>query len=69
MLQTFEITIYNQQVRALVFDGESHKRYRDEWADTHYIEFDAESEADAIAKCDRKYPKADGFVIEAVLEA
>lgn len=67
-MQTYEIAIYNQQVRALVFDGESHKRYTDSWADTHYIEFKAETEADAIAQCGRKYPQGDGFVIEAVLE-
>jgi len=68
-MQTYEITIYNQKVRALVLEGESHKRYTDDWGDTHYIDFSAETKADAIAKCERKYPQGDGFVIEAVTES
>ena len=65
-MQTYEITIYNQAVRELVLDGESHKRYTDDWADAHYIEFEADSEAGAVEKCGRKYPQQDGFVIEQV---
>lgn len=67
-MQTYEIAIYNQQVRELVLDGERHKRYDDSWADIHYIEFRAETEAGAITKCGNKYPQEDGFVIEAVSE-
>ncbi len=67
-MHTYEIAIYNQKVRELVADGERHKRYEDSWADTHYIEFKAETEASAITKCRNKYPQDDGFVIEAVLQ-
>ena len=62
----FEITIYNEQVRKLVSEGDSHKRYTDDWGDSHYIEYNAEDEQRAIAKCRQRYPAEDGFVIEAV---
>ncbi|PHS78833.1 MAG: hypothetical protein COB59_05075 [Rhodospirillaceae bacterium] len=65
-MHTYEITIYNKTVRELVHDGESHKRYTDDWADSHYIEFEANSEAEAVEKCGRKYPGHDGFIIEQV---
>lgn len=63
---TFEITIYNEEVRDLVSKGESHKTFTDDWGDSHYIEYKAEDEAGAIAKCLHRYPAEDGFVIEAV---
>jgi len=65
-MHTYEITIYNQTVRELVRNGESHRRYTDDWADSHYIEFEADSEAEAVKKCGYKYPDHDGFVIEQV---
>jgi hypothetical protein len=65
-MQTFEIVIYNEQVRKLVKQGESHRRYSDDWGDTHYIEFKADSEGQAVAKCRQKYPEEDGFVIESI---
>jgi len=69
MQQTFEITIYNEQVRVCVQNGDHHKDLSDGWGDSHYIEFKAEDEAAAIAKCECKYPQAQGFVVESVLPA
>lgn len=67
-MQTYEITIYNEQVRKLVLQGESHKRYSDDWGDSHYIEFKADSKEAATRSCERKYPQGEGFVIEGVTE-
>jgi len=65
-MHTFEIVIYNEQVRQLVSQGDSHKTFTDDWSDTHYIEFKADDEAAAIVKCRNKYSEDDGFVIESV---
>lgn len=68
-MQTYEIVIHNEQVRAKVREGDRHRKFSDDWADTHYIEFKADSEDQAIAKCRQKYPAEDGFVIEGISEA
>lgn len=65
-MPNFEITIYNEKVRKLVSEGDSHKRYTDDWGDSHYIEYHAEDEQHAVAKCRQRYPAEEGFVIEAV---
>jgi len=65
-MQKFEVVIYNEQVRQLVSQGDSHRKFSDDWGDSHYIEFKADSEEQAVAKCRQKYPEDDGFVIEGV---
>lgn len=65
-MQTFEIVIYNEKVRQLVKQGDSHRTFSDDWGDSHYIEFKADGEDEAVAKCRQKYPEDDGFVIEGV---
>jgi len=65
-MQTFEITIHNQEVRKLVSQGDSHRHLSDDWGDSHYIEFKGDSEEGAIAKCRQKYPEDNGYVIEGV---
>lgn len=67
-MPTFEVTIYNEKVRKLVSVGESHKRYTDDWGDSHYIEYQADNKDKAIAKCLLRYPAEDGFIIEEVSE-
>mgnify|MGYP000285772347 CR=1 FL=1 len=67
-MQTYEIVIYNEQVRQLVKQGDRHRRFSDDWGDSHYIEFKADSEDQAIAKCRQKYAEEDGFVIEGISE-
>jgi hypothetical protein len=62
----YEIVIYNEAVRKLVKQGDRHRRYSDDWGDSHYIEFTADSEEQAVAKCRQKYPVEDGFVIEGI---
>ena len=68
-MSVYEIAIHNEQVRELMRQGERHRTFSDDWADTHYIEFTADSPDDAVAKCRRKYPQEEGFVIEQVTEA
>lgn len=65
-MSTYEIVIYNEKVRTLVSQGSHHRRYTDDWGDSHYIEFSGDTEEEALAKCRRKYPEEDGFVIEGV---
>lgn len=65
-MQAYEIVIYNDQVRKMVREGDSHRKFSDDWSDSHYIEFKADSEEQAVAKCRQKYPEDDGFVIEGV---
>lgn len=65
-MSTYEIVIYNETVRQLVSQGDRHHRFNDDWGDSHYIEFTADSEDQAVAKCRQKYPEDDGFVIEGV---
>jgi hypothetical protein len=62
----FEVAIYNAQVRAKVRVGERHRDLSDDWAETHYVVFDAADEAEARSLAERKYPEERGYVIEAV---
>ncbi len=59
----FEAPIHNQDVADCIKRGERHKDYRDDWAEVHYIEFEAENIHDARTKAERKYPRDRGFVI------
>lgn len=68
-MPTFEVAVYNQEVRDCVRNGDRHRDLSDDWADTHYIEFRAESESQAKASATRKYPSNRGYVIESVHEA
>lgn len=67
MPRSFEIALYNSEVRRLVNEGEHHRQYPDSWADTHYIEVEADSEAGAERKISVKFPPDRGFVIERVI--
>ena len=65
----FEVILFNEQVRAKVREGEHHRTFTDDWADTHYIEMKASDEAGAMRKARQKYPAEDGFIIEGISEA
>ena len=52
----FEVAIYNQQVRDLVAEGDSHEYYDDEWADIHFLEVSAENEGLAQVQIDGRHP-------------
>ncbi len=62
----FEVTVYNEQVREKIKEGEHHHRFTDDWADFHYIEVDADDESKARVKAEDRYPSEQGFVIDSV---
>lgn len=68
-MPVFEVAIYNQAVLDCVNEGEHHKHLSDDWSDTHYVEVEAGSEAEARRKITPKYPEAQGFVITSVTPA
>lgn len=65
-MPTFEIAVYNQTVREKIKSGERHRELKDEWADIHYVEVEAENIDSARRKAEGKFPKDRGFVIEDV---
>ncbi len=64
--KVYEVCIYNRDVRSLVKDNKSHTLYDDEWADAHTHDVVARDEEAARAEICRRFPPADGFVIERV---
>ncbi len=66
LIPKFEVVVYNKEVRRLVERGDSHRTLNDNWADLHYIEVTAGSEAEARAKMEKKHPPEQGYVIESV---
>jgi len=65
---TYEISLYNSEVRDLVKAGQSHKNFNDNWAEQRYIEIIATSEEYAYIKAERKYPKEKGFVYVSIIQ-
>jgi len=65
----YEITIYNAKVREKVEAGERHPRFGDDWADFRYLDIRAESESEARARVEARYPPQDGFVIDNVIKS
>ncbi len=63
-----EVAVCNVQARACVADQWRHLDLSDDWADMHCIEIEAEDEAHALDKAQRRYPDRRGYVIEAVTE-
>ncbi len=68
VMAKFEVTVYNAQVREKVEQGERHPRFRDDWADFRYVEIHAETEQQARALAESRYPPEDGFVIDSILK-
>ena len=64
----FEFEIYNSAVVDALKAGDSHKVFKDEWADTHFIEFSGNNENEARSRAERRYPASQGFVISGVKE-
>ncbi len=65
---TYEVAVYNQAVRDAMNEGERHPFLKDEWADTHWIEVRAYTEAAARQKIEVKYPPHRGYVITDIQE-
>lgn len=62
-LKTYEVALYNEEVREALDLGTRHRDLSDGWADTHYIEVQAASPDAARAKIASRYPPSKGYVI------
>ena len=65
-MPSFEIGVYNKEVRKLTRVGDHHKDLDDSWENIHYIEITSNDEQQARAKVQSKYPSTHGYVIEQV---
>lgn len=68
LMKTYEITLYNKEVRKLVEQGDSHPQYDDGWADQRFIQLQAENEERARRLIHARHPARKGFVIIDILE-
>ena len=64
--KVFEIAVYNQEVRALVKENQSHSFFDDHWADTHLQDVLAKDELEARQLIEHRFPANDGFIVESV---
>ena len=64
----FEVGVYNRLVAEAVAAGEHHRHFPDDWADTHYLEVDAEDAKAARRKIEVQHSERNGFVIISVEE-
>ena len=62
-MPVFEFEIHNKDVREAMKNGDRHRFFKDEWADTHFIEFSGGNLEDARIKAERRYPPEQGFVV------
>jgi hypothetical protein len=68
MKKSFEIPVYNTEVREAIKNGKPHPSFENSWADTHLITVLAHTENEAIINCRRKHPEKMGFVFGKVVE-
>ena len=52
-MPVFEFEIYNSEVSDALRAGDSHKFFKDEWADTHFIEFSGHTVDEARRRAER----------------
>lgn len=64
--KVFEIAVYNQEVRSLVKENQSHSYFDDHWADRHLQDILAKNETEAREMIENRFPAGDGFVVEYV---
>jgi len=62
--RSFEVAVYNKEVRRLVGEGRHHRNLSDAWAETHYIDVKADNAQDARMQVARRYPADQGYVVE-----
>jgi hypothetical protein len=68
MANTYEVGVFNKEVRDAMREGERHKHLKDEWADIHYIEVTADDEHLARAEVMRRYRPENGYVVTSVVK-
>ena len=62
----FEVAIYNQEVRSLVKENQSHRYFDDIWADVQLRDIIAKNEEEARELIAKRFPPDDGFIVEDV---
>ena len=65
-MATYEIGLFNQNVRNALKEGKRHRDLTDDWADIHYMDVEANDAQAARSKIARRYPTERGFVIASV---
>jgi hypothetical protein len=65
-LAKFEVALYNRLVAEALAAGEHHRHFDDSWADTHYLEVEAEDEKAARRKVEVQHSERNGFVIVSI---
>lgn len=67
-MAVFDVGLYNLYVREAIDSGTENLTGLDErWADYHFIEVKADSEAQAIEKASHRYTQEKGWVIYEVI--
>ncbi|MBL4602019.1 MAG: hypothetical protein JKY84_04695 [Emcibacteraceae bacterium] len=69
MKKSFEIPVYNSEVRDAIKNKQNHPSFEASWADTHLIVIRAHTSDEAITICRRKHPEKLGFILGEVAEA
>jgi hypothetical protein len=69
MKKSYEIPVYNEEVRNAVRNKQRHPSFEANWADTHFITVRAHTPEEALANCQRQHPERLGFVLGEVAEA
>ncbi len=69
MKKSYEIPVYNHDVRTAVRNKETHPNFEAKWADTHLIMVRAHTADEAVSICKRKHPEHLGFILGEVTEA
>ena len=67
-MPSYEVAIYNSEVKEALANGKKHERVAMEWADVRFLEVTAMSEGMARSKIEGQYPSSEGFVIEEIME-
>ncbi|PCI32861.1 MAG: hypothetical protein COB54_05595 [Alphaproteobacteria bacterium] len=67
-MKTYEITLYNQDVRKALESGHSHTQYDDAWADQHFLQVEARDMAEARRRIQTRHPERQGFIIVDIIE-
>jgi len=62
----FEVSLYNQNVRALGKDNKSYNLFDDYWADRQIYGIVASDAQEARVIAKQRYPRNEGFVIKSV---
>jgi len=61
--KTYEVGIYNKDVRSSVKENLSNFEFVDEWADVHYHIVVADTAAESLPMITDRYPPEKGFVV------